>query len=373
MTRILVIDDDLPTRMMICASLRHQGYDVLEGVDGHDGLSKALLDRPDLVISDVQMPKMDGFTFVSQFRQIPRMSNTPVILLTSLQDRADVRMGMRAGADDYLIKPFDPLELQDAVKAQLGKAAMQARLRSMAVDKAVKTARENFQPTVGALQALAVSRDDADSRWATLDMLPETGEHYDAATVLYADIRDYAGWTAKLNPEEMTDLVKQFYQNIGDTVYLFGATCMQFIGEGLIAVFSGDKDTMSMTHGLRGLRAAMGLADSAGRVRDYALSRYAARGIPMFDTGIVLHSGPVSVARLKAPMGGGAQAVPVGETVTTGMAIHRAAQTLGWTVTASITMQRQVSGAARMGRRGLLTVPGRGAPVDVCELTGLQA
>src|SRR5689334_722829 len=140
MALIIVMEDDASTRMLVAAVLKKDGHDVLTAEDGAQGLKLVGPVRPDLIISDVQMPGMNGFQMLAALRQDSATATIPVILLTSLQERAHMRIGMNTGADDYITKPFRPGELREAVAAQLNKRSVQAKLQAMAVDSAVQNA-----------------------------------------------------------------------------------------------------------------------------------------------------------------------------------------------------------------------------------------
>jgi CheY-like chemotaxis protein len=121
MAKIVVLEDDASTRRLITAVLKKSGHEVTDVDNGAEGLLIVLADQPDLVVSDVEMPKLTGFEVLQNIRQEPSTADTPVILLTSLSSRADMRKGMSQGADDYITKPFQPQELIDAVDAQLAR------------------------------------------------------------------------------------------------------------------------------------------------------------------------------------------------------------------------------------------------------------
>jgi CheY-like chemotaxis protein len=123
MAKIVVLEDDASTRRLITAVLKKSGHEVTDVDNGAEGLLIVLADQPDLVVSDVEMPKLTGFEVLQNIRQEPSTADTPVILLTSLSSRADMRKGMSQGADDYITKPFQPQELIDAVDAQLARLA----------------------------------------------------------------------------------------------------------------------------------------------------------------------------------------------------------------------------------------------------------
>ena len=140
MALIIVMEDDASTRMLVASVLKKDGHDVLTAEDGEQGLQLMTPRRPDLIISDVQMPGMNGFQMLTALRANPANADIPVILLTSLQERAHMRIGMTTGAEDYITKPFRPGELREAVAAQLNKRAVQANLQALAVGAAVQHA-----------------------------------------------------------------------------------------------------------------------------------------------------------------------------------------------------------------------------------------
>src|SRR5690242_19084217 len=111
MALIVVIEDDAGTRMLITSVLTMDGHQVLAAEDGLQGLSLVRTHAPHLVISDVQMPGMNGFDMLADMRRDPAVAAVPVILLTSLQERAHMRIGITSGADDYITKPFRAVEL----------------------------------------------------------------------------------------------------------------------------------------------------------------------------------------------------------------------------------------------------------------------
>ena len=151
MSLIVVIDDDAGTRLLISHVLKKEGYQVMDAEDGAKGLALIREHEPDLVVSDVQMPLMDGFEVLGQVRNDPMLAATSVILLTSLQDRSYMRQGMTTGADDYLTKPFSQQELCEAVSAQLNKRERADAMRAQVVEKAVQAALDVQRHKIGAL------------------------------------------------------------------------------------------------------------------------------------------------------------------------------------------------------------------------------
>jgi diguanylate cyclase (GGDEF)-like protein len=120
--RILVVDDDPDIARFIEVNLRTQGHEVEMASDGVEALERAVDWRPDLALIDVMMPRMDGFEVVERIRANPRTANMSIILLTAKALTADKVLGITKGADDYIIKPFDPIELMARVKGTLRRA-----------------------------------------------------------------------------------------------------------------------------------------------------------------------------------------------------------------------------------------------------------
>lgn len=124
-SRVLVAEDDEISATILLHRLEKEGLDVVRFKDGQDAYEAAQAEVPDLVILDVKMPGMDGFEVLARLRKDPRYSRTPIIMLTSLGQEADVVRGFGLGADDYILKPFSPTELTARVRRLLtrGRAA----------------------------------------------------------------------------------------------------------------------------------------------------------------------------------------------------------------------------------------------------------
>jgi two-component system chemotaxis response regulator CheY len=112
---IMVVDDSAAVRQVVGIALRGAGYDVLEGVDGRDALGKLTGQKVHLIISDVNMPNMDGITFVKEVKKLPAYKFTPIIMLTT-ESKAELKQeGQAAGAKAWVVKPFQPDQMLAAV------------------------------------------------------------------------------------------------------------------------------------------------------------------------------------------------------------------------------------------------------------------
>ena len=114
--RILLVDDEPGIRTAVQAYLKDEGFDVTTAIDGEDGLQKATQMMPDVVITDVMMPRCDGYELLKKLRSNERLGGTPVIFLTAKGMTLDRTQGYEAGVDDYISKPFNPDELVARVK-----------------------------------------------------------------------------------------------------------------------------------------------------------------------------------------------------------------------------------------------------------------
>lgn len=117
---ILVIDDDLALRQLVASTLKQEGYQVLTAADGQEGLRQMYQGHPDLLILDIIMPAMDGWTVCQRVREV---SNIPIIMLTAQSEPEEIVKGLDLGADDYLVKPFEMSVLLARVRANLRRAA----------------------------------------------------------------------------------------------------------------------------------------------------------------------------------------------------------------------------------------------------------
>lgn len=119
MSKILIVDDDKAINELIKVNLKLAGYEVVQAFDGTQGFALAKQELPNMVILDVMMPNVDGYTVAQRIRQNDTTKNMPILMLTALSDIEDKGRGFAIGIDDYLVKPFDMEELKMRVKAIL--------------------------------------------------------------------------------------------------------------------------------------------------------------------------------------------------------------------------------------------------------------
>jgi two-component system, chemotaxis family, chemotaxis protein CheY len=113
---IMIVDDSASLRQVVSIALRGAGYDVIEGSDGADALKKLTGQKVHLIISDVNMPNMDGISLVKAIKQLPAYKFTPIVMLTTESQDAKKREGQAAGAKAWMLKPFNPPQLLSVVQ-----------------------------------------------------------------------------------------------------------------------------------------------------------------------------------------------------------------------------------------------------------------
>ncbi|HEY1790507.1 MAG TPA: response regulator transcription factor [Verrucomicrobiae bacterium] len=126
--RILIVEDETPMRTALADLFASENYRVLTAADGEIGLKRALDEKPDLIVLDVMMPKLDGFALCAELRRLA--NDVPVLMLTAKGQIEDRVTGLDAGADDYLVKPFSTVELLARVRALLRRMERKSKLNA---------------------------------------------------------------------------------------------------------------------------------------------------------------------------------------------------------------------------------------------------
>jgi class 3 adenylate cyclase/AmiR/NasT family two-component response regulator len=361
MTRILVVEDDDAIRNNIIRLLKLEGFDIVSAINGREGLERARQEKPDLVISDVSMPEMDGFALLEAIRADRGLAATSVMLLTALDDRASMRRGMTAGADDYLAKPFTRVELLDALHGLIRK---KVRIEDT-IETAVKAREDQLRA------AFTESLDGAASepRFGLEAPHGAIADQVMAATVLFSDIRGFTSLAEKLDSREVADLLTHYFERICEPVLKNGGRHLKFIGDGMMAVFTDTPGGSPLPAPRRAVSAALGMALSTHEFRAWLDKRFENRGLPPFAIGVGLHAGEVTICRLGTIHT--KETTPIGDTVNIAARLESACKELGWTVVASSAVLADAGEGIQTGGMTSLGVRGKNGYVDVAEITGI--
>ena len=120
--KILVVDDEIYIVHILDFSLGMEGYDVVTALDGEQALERIQSEKPDLIVLDIMMPKLDGYEVCKTIKSDPATKQIPVILLSAKGRNVDQKMGFDVGADDYITKPFSPRKLVERINQLLGQS-----------------------------------------------------------------------------------------------------------------------------------------------------------------------------------------------------------------------------------------------------------
>lgn len=121
MSKVLIVEDDPTTVQLIEFLLKKNNFEVLVAYDGVEALQIIKKEKPDLILMDVMMPKMDGIEAIEKLQGDEATRDIPIVILSALGQEMDVMRGLQAGAASYIVKPFSPRELLDEIKAKLAK------------------------------------------------------------------------------------------------------------------------------------------------------------------------------------------------------------------------------------------------------------
>ncbi len=213
---ILIVDDEPANRALLRKLLVHQGYDIVEAEDGAAALHAVEEHEPDLLCLDVMMPRMDGIEVCQRLRAQPRHEGLPILLLTALNRSDDKARGIEAGANDFLTKPFDEVELTARIRSLLRTRALQDRLadllgRYVSESVAAEALRDPGGVSLG-----------GERRYVT---------------TLFADLRGYTALAAEQEPEITLDLLNRYLTVVSDAVEQEGGTVADLLGDGIFAFF----------------------------------------------------------------------------------------------------------------------------------------
>jgi len=384
MHRILVVDDEEAIRKNIERLLTLEGYEVATAPNGQHGLVIARSMLPDIVITDINMPVMDGFAMLDALRHHPELDRCIVIMLTAADERDSMRRGMRLGADDYLTKPFRREELLDAISSQLKKIARHNRDKEHAVARATalteEKTRELFREQFSGASfpnsdfpGFGVSSFGHSRGFSVSASASATPASVITATVLFADIRNFTTIAERLSAAELAAMLGRYFELACRPVVAFGGSHLKMLGDGLLALFEEQPthDDHELSHAQRALAAACGLQDAVGSFKQWVEAQYGQRGLPPFSVGVGLHSGEVTLSRL-----GGADSPEVtalGDSVNIASRLQAAGKELGWTTVASMDTVQIAGQNLQIGRQDTVNLRGREKPVAACEVLSLRS
>jgi class 3 adenylate cyclase len=360
--KILVVEDEAMIRMNLTLMLKGEGYEVDSAENGRDGIEHAKSFMPDLIVSDVMMPELDGFGLLEALRAEARFADTPFIFLTALNDRSSMRRGMNLGADDFLNKPFTRDELLEAVNTRLKKHESTAR------SLAERLVAGNEELKRWYRQSIAGAGADAERPLAFAETAGMTGK-MTVATVLFADIRNFTTYSERLTAGQIAELLNAYFESVCQPIVRNGGRIAKLIGDGIMVVFEARPEDGEDNHARRAIRAGLGIVLAANAFGDWFKQRFDLGGLPEFASGVGIHTGDLMEVRIGPP--GAEDLTVVGDSVNVASRLEGQTKELGWPVVASAASVSMAGSLVSTGESRLLELRGRNAPIEATEITGI--
>jgi class 3 adenylate cyclase/AmiR/NasT family two-component response regulator len=242
--RILIVDDNDANRDILEQRLTVHGYQLLQAADGEEALAVAREHRPDLILLDIMMPKLDGIEVCRRLKSDPALPFTSIILITARTDSKDVVAGLDAGADEYLTKPVDQTALVARVKSMLRLKELHDRVVAQAADLASwnRTLEQRVADQVGELERVGRLKRFLSPQIA--EMIVSSGNdqilesHRREITVVVCDLRGFTAFSEAAAPEEVMAVLREYQSNLGLIIDKFEGTVERFTGDGLMVWFN---------------------------------------------------------------------------------------------------------------------------------------
>ncbi len=242
--RILVVDDSPANVEILQMRLQAQGYEIKTAADGEEALAAVREHRPDLILLDVMMPKLDGIEVCRRLRADSSLPFIPIILVTAKSDSKDVVAALDAGGDEYLTKPVDQAALVGRVKSMLRIKALQDTVQEQAqqLQESNRTLESRVAEQVSELERLGRLKRFFSPQLA--DLIVSGGaddplkSHRREVTVVFLDLRGFTTFAETSEPEEIMGVLREYHAEMGRMILAHEGTLERFAGDGMMVFFN---------------------------------------------------------------------------------------------------------------------------------------
>src|ERR671924_604900 len=222
-SKILIVDDEPFNVDLLEQELEELGYETSSATNGQEALAQVAAEAPDLILLDVMMPILDGFTVCRILKESEETRLIPIVIMTALGAVEDRIKGIEAGADDFLTKPVDERELRARIQTALRlKATVDRKLGEL---HRIKDHFAKFVPE--AVKRLVAANPEA----------PELTKRERDVTVLFLDISGYTRLSERLAPESLNALIERYFSTFLDLIHAAGGDINETAGDGFMAIF----------------------------------------------------------------------------------------------------------------------------------------
>ena len=246
--QILIVDDNPQNLDIFQTRLAAQGYEILTASDGEEALAVAREKRPDLILLDIMMPKLNGIEVCRRLKSDSSLPFMPIIMVTAKADPKDVVAGLEAGADEYLAKPVDQTALVARVKSMLRIKGLHdtgqeqaARLEAQAVQLSEwnQKLEEKVAEQLHELERVGHLKRFFSPQVADLIISSDEKSlmegHRQEITAVFCDLRGFTAFSDTAEPEEVMNVLREYHGAVGHLIFRFDATLEHFAGDGLLA------------------------------------------------------------------------------------------------------------------------------------------
>lgn len=240
---ILVVDDT-PANLAFLGGLLAEGYRVKVATNGAKALELAIANPPDLILLDIMMPGMSGYEVLERLRVDARLRHIPVIMISAVDEIESVIRCVELGAEDYLVKPFNPTLLQARVGASLEKKRLRDEVQSQAVQLAEwnKKLEQRVQEQLAQLDRLGKLKGFFSPQLAE-SIINGGGEgllktHRSEVVVAFLDMRGFTAFTDRSEPEEVMNVLADYHRVMGQLIVVHEGTLERFAGDGMMIFFN---------------------------------------------------------------------------------------------------------------------------------------
>ena len=268
--KILVVDDTPMNVKILADVLTFKGFTVVTAGGGTEGLAKVASEAPDLVLLDVMMPDLDGYSVCRAIRANPATALLPVVMVTALDPSGERVKGIEAGADDFLSKPINQPELLARVKSLLRIKGYQDTIESQRAElAALNTGLEaRVAEQVGQIERLARLKRFLTPKVADLIIAGEIGDPLQTrrreVTVMFIDLRGFTAFTETGEPEEVMRVLREYHTALGEIITAHDGTVEHFAGDGVMVVFNDPLPVAQ--HELQAVKMALAVRVAVGEL-----------------------------------------------------------------------------------------------------------
>ena len=241
---ILIADDNEANRDILARRLEAHGYDLVLAVDGEEALAIARAKLPDLILLDIQMPKMDGLEVCRLLKGDKSLPFIPIILVTARADSKDIVAGLDMGGDEYLTKPVDHAALMARVRSILRIKELHDTVHAQATELAGwnETLERRVAEQLTAIERMERLRGFLSPQIAELIVSSGTENilesHRREITVVFCDLRGFTAFSETAEPEEVLKILREYHETLGTLIHKYDATLERFSGDAIMVWFN---------------------------------------------------------------------------------------------------------------------------------------